>query len=112
KGLHAEALGIGVAAVTSRTATFGLGHSFSLGLGRNLGDLDGRVVLAVAPTAALDGLRLVGQGTNLRALLTTNDLRGHRGTLQGRSGGDLVTIDEQNGLKLNIGTNFLRSQVN
>jgi len=47
--------------------------SDSLGLGRDLGDLDARVVLTMTPTLALDRLRLVGESPDLRALLLAKD---------------------------------------
>jgi len=76
EGLHAQALGIGIATVPGGTAAFGLGHRTLLGLGRDLGDLDARVVLTMTPTLALDRLRLVGESPDLRALLLAKDRAG------------------------------------
>ena len=84
EGLHAEALRVGVAAVAGGTATLGLGHVGSSALRAEMPVISTRrVVLTVAPAAALAGLRLVGEGADLRALLLADDRAGDRGAPAG-----------------------------
>src|SRR5262249_40271246 len=75
--LHAEALGVGVPPVAGGAATLGLRHRILLAL-RDLGDLDGRVLLAVAVAAALVRAALVDEPVDLRALRDADDLGRHR----------------------------------
>src|SRR5262245_12011148 len=56
--------------------------SCSRSAGRDRGDLDDGVLLAVAPAAPLVRLRLVGEAADLLALGLTDDLGGHRRALQ------------------------------
>src|ERR1022692_5062283 len=65
----------------------------------------------MAPALALIGLGLVSQGANLGALLLSQDRAGNRCSLQGRSGGDLVPINQQYGLELDVGANLFGTQV-
>src|SRR5436305_2444919 len=63
---------------------------------RDSGDLDRRVLLAVAPVAAAVGLVLVGEAPDLRALLLAHDAGRHAGPGQIAGGrGDRFAIDQQ-----------------
>ena len=72
--LHAEPLGVGVATVAGGGGTLLLRHGVRpfVTLG-DPGDLDRRVVLAVAPAAAVVRLVLVGEPVDLRALGLADD---------------------------------------
>src|SRR5262245_11289033 len=50
--------------------------------GRDRGDLDDGILLAMTPAAPLVGLRLVREAADLLALGLTDDLGGHRRALQ------------------------------
>src|SRR4051794_5477471 len=74
---------------------FDIGRSAPL---RDAGDLDRRVVLTVAPPAALVRLVLVGEAPDLRAGCLAHDAGGHAGAGQvAGGGGDGVAVDEQDG---------------
>src|ERR1019366_8441496 len=60
-----------------------------LALGRDARDLDGRVLLAMAPAATLAGLRLVGEPPGLGGLLLADHRRGDRRAPEGGPGQDL-----------------------
>src|SRR3954451_21514779 len=101
--LHPEPLGVGITAVPGGRGALLLRHGGCScdSAGRDRGDLDDGVVLAVAPTAPLVGLRLVGEAADLVALGLADDL--------GRDGRALelvglrqhgLAVDEQHGPEL------------
>src|SRR5882672_10560272 len=67
---------------------------------RDPGDLDRRVVLAVAPRPALVRLVLVGEAFDLRALRLADDPRGDGRTVErGRGREHVVAVDEEHRLQ-------------
>jgi len=112
EGLHAQALGIGIATVPGGTAAFGLGHRTLLGLGRDLGDLDARVVLTMTPTLALDRLRLVVRARIFGPFSSPKDRAGDGRALQCWSGDDGVAVDAKGRVRTGFRTILFRAQVN
>ena len=101
--LHAETLSGGVTPVAGRGGTLLLRHDVvPLPLG-DPGDLDRRVVLAVAPAAAGVGLVLVHEAVDLRALGLAHDPGGDGGTRQlGRGRQHVRPVDHQDRLEISL----------
>src|SRR5581483_8882608 len=109
--LHPEALRGGVTPVARRRGTLLLRHgglaflgSRSAALtGRDLGDLDHGVVLAVTPAAALVRLALVGESPDLRALGVADDPCLDRGAAQGVGRReDALAVDDEDRRELDL----------
>src|SRR5690606_1268937 len=102
--LHAEALGVRVAAVLGGAGALRLGHVVAPPSAlADAGDLDGGVPLAVPPAPPLVGLRLVGEAGDLRALRLAHDPGGDLGALQRLGAGQHgVAVDEEDGRELDL----------
>src|SRR5690606_24383004 len=98
--LHAEALALGITAVPGGTAALGLRHGSAL---RDLGDLDGVVLLAVTPAATVVCLVLAGEPRALRALRLAQHLGGPAGLgALIRGGADGVAVGQQHGRERHV----------